>query len=118
MVLEAKRSLKRYLPARLEDDGAFVMSEEKEKVTNKPIGREIRAITRTYDHPDRVYLSQEGYDHGLSLISDIALPSVSSPPGYPSVTEWGEHSAALDDQEVYGRQSPGYIKDKVDFDPL
>ncbi|KAJ5128541.1 hypothetical protein N7476_007162 [Penicillium atrosanguineum] len=109
MVEKAKRSSTRGLPIRVgEDDGVFMVP--KEVLTNDPVGREVQltfsyrrigAVTRTYDHPDRIRAYPEGYNHDLGLISDDTFPDVGNSPGYPSVTRWAEYSAALYGQEVY-----------------
>ncbi|KAJ5941294.1 hypothetical protein N7516_001462 [Penicillium verrucosum] len=109
IVDKAKRRLRRYLPAKVgEDDGAFVMPNE--VLTNDPVGKQvwlassrkqIGAIAHTYDHPSRIKPYPHGYKHDLSLISDSALPDVTSPPGYPPVTGWADYTAALDGQDVY-----------------
>ncbi|KAI9370466.1 hypothetical protein BJX61DRAFT_535613 [Aspergillus egyptiacus] len=106
---KAKRSLRRYLPARIgEDDGPHILAER--GLTNNPVGRDVcltsshrrlGTITHTYDQPSRIKPYPAGYNHDLCLIADSALPDVDSPPGYPSITGWADYSAALDGKDVY-----------------
>ncbi|KAL4809843.1 hypothetical protein BDV18DRAFT_156224 [Aspergillus unguis] len=77
-------------------------------LTNSPLGRPVftspryrlGTITRTFDRPHRMKPYPRGYVHDLSLITDAALPDVSSSE-YPTVTDWGDYRAALDGQDVY-----------------
>ncbi|KAJ5765130.1 hypothetical protein N7520_004689 [Penicillium odoratum] len=109
MLDKAKKTLVRYLPARIAEDNRFITYSG--VLTNNPIGREVLIaashhrighISRTYDQPSRIKPYPHGYDHDLSLVTDPALPDVCNPPGYPAVSEWADYSTALDGrQDVY-----------------
>ncbi|KAK0466183.1 uncharacterized protein EV420DRAFT_1474966 [Desarmillaria tabescens] len=46
----------------------------------------VGKITKCYDSPSLVFLYPFGYRHDLSLITDVALPPVTVPPGLPIIT--------------------------------
>ncbi|KAK9851052.1 hypothetical protein MYU51_011245 [Penicillium brevicompactum] len=58
-------------------------------------------VIYTYDQPSPTKSYPTGYDYDLSLIMNPVLPKLSSPPGYPPITGWGECSAALRGDDAY-----------------
>ncbi|KAJ6119391.1 hypothetical protein N7523_003671 [Penicillium sp. IBT 18751x] len=78
--------------------------------TDDIIGKEIRLLTtntaigqinRCYDSPSRILPYPSGYHHDLSLIQGSALPDVTSPPGYPVLSEWAPYREVLAGAPLY-----------------
>ncbi|EPS31492.1 hypothetical protein PDE_06447 [Penicillium oxalicum 114-2] len=81
-------------------------------LSNCPIGKEvwlttassptrIGTITQAFDTPSLIFPYPSGYQHDLCLITGDNLPPLSSPPGYPAVTEWAPYSNALAGSNVF-----------------
>ncbi|KAL1970153.1 hypothetical protein VTN77DRAFT_6558 [Rasamsonia byssochlamydoides] len=109
-ILSAKEALRRFRSPRPQPQAPAIGMLRKPP-SGSPIGKVvwlvggnrkiIGTITHTYDRPSRSLPYLQGYLHDLSLTTDTALPEVSSPPGYPRITEWASYSEALSGSRVY-----------------